>query len=140
MPFNIGLGIIFKSVVVHEHAIGDIRQVAAVSLPAAAEILVVLEQLKADPQTTIEKLTTKGDNDLGAYRLNVKPWQSTKGIANLWRLRILDTPATSHRIIYGYHWQTYQLCVLAVVHKEKYDYDDLTSEINKRIITDWNSI
>lgn len=130
----------YQSVIIHDHAIDDIRQIYAVDKASAALILVVLEQLKIDPQQSINKLTTRGDNDLGIYRSNVKLWEKVKKFGNLWRFRILDTPATVYRIIYGYHWQTQQLCILAVVNKESYNYDDLTSEINKRIISDWNSI
>lgn len=130
----------YQSVIIHDHASDDIRQIYAVDKASAALILVVLEQLKIDPQQSINKLTTRGDNDLGIYRSNVKLWEKVKKFGNLWRFRILDTPATVYRIIYGYHWQTQQLCILAVVNKESYNYDDLTSEINKRIISDWNSI
>lgn len=134
------MSIISQSVVVHDHAKADILRISVTNKLAAAQILVILEQLKIDPYTTIDKLTTHGNNNIGGFLLNVKAWEATKGIANLWRFRALDTPATGHRIIYGYHWQTQQLCVLAIVDKDNYDYDDLTSEINQRIIADWRSI
>ena len=117
----------------------DIRRLAAKDRKAAAAVLVVLEQLAADPKA-IDKLTTHGDNYVGASRLNVKRWESARGIGNLWRFRILDTPATSFRVVYGYHWQTRQLCVLAVVQKDQFDYDNLTSDIAQRILTDWRAL
>ena len=129
-----------QSVVVLNHAKDDILAIAAVNKAAAATVLVVLEQLKADPQLTIDKLTTSGANDFPGFNVNVKSWRTAKFIGNLWRIRILDTPATGHRVIYGYHYQTQQLLVFAVVDKENYDYDDLTSEINQRIFADWRSI
>lgn len=110
---------------------------------AAATITVMLEQLQADPKV-LDKLTTKGDNTIGDYQINVKPWEKAKPRGNLWRFRILDTPATSHRIIYGYHWQTRQLCIFAIVDKdmplEEFDYDNLNSDIAKRVLADWNAL
>lgn len=110
---------------------------------AAATITAMLEQLQADPKL-LDKLTTKGENTVGGYRINVKPWEKAKPQGNLWRFRILDTPATSHRIIYGYHWQTRQLCIFAIVSKdmplEEFDYDNLNSDIAKRVLADWNAL
>ena len=124
---------------VHPHAKDDIRKIRETDLQAAAAVLVTLEQIQADP-AAIDKLTTYGDNDVGAFTLNVKPWQRVRSIGNLWRFRILDTPATSYRVVYGYHYQTRQLCVLAVVHKEAFDYDKLDSDIARRIISDWRAL
>ena len=124
---------------IHLHAREDIRALVKENKPAAAAVLVVLEQLGADPKV-IDKLTTQGDNFLPVNRLNVKRWESVRRIGNLWRFRILDTPATSYRVVYGYHWQTGQLCVLAVVHKERFDYDDLESNIARRILGDWRAL
>jgi hypothetical protein len=140
MAFYIKLGIMYQSVVVHSHAIDDIRLIASSDKKAASAILVALEHLKVDPKTTIDILTTHGSNELANLNLSVKKWQSAKSIGNLWRLRVMDSPATTHRIIYGFHYQTQQLCILAIVNKENYDYDDLTSEINRRIISDWRAI
>lgn len=134
------MGIFPQSVIIHDHAKGDVVGIAMTNIDAAATILVFFEQLKIDPKKTIDVLTTRGENELGDNRINVKAWQKVIKIANLWRLRVLDTPATMHRIFYGYHYQTQQLCVLAVVDKESYDYDDLTTEINRRIIADWQTL
>jgi len=124
---------------VHQHAKQDLSQLWGENPKAAASVEVVLEQLAADP-SVIDKLTTHGDNAVGQSLINVKSWQKVRGMADLWRFRILDTPATTCRIIYGYHWQTSQLCVFAVVEKETYDYDDLKSNINQRILADWKDL
>lgn len=124
---------------VHQHAKQDISQLWSDNPRAAASVEVVLEQLAADPNV-IDKLTTHGDNAIGRSLINVKSWQKVRGMADLWRFRILDTPATTCRIIYGYHWQTSQLCVFAVVEKETYDYDNLKSNINQRILADWKDL
>ena len=124
---------------VHQHAKQDLSQLWTDNPKAAASIEVILEQLAADPKV-IDKLTTYGDNMVGENLINVKSWQKVRGIADLWRFRILETPATTYRIIYGYHWPTTQLCVFAVVEKEIYDYDNLESSINKRILADWRDL
>lgn len=123
---------------IHENAVEDLRRVKDENPRAAATILVTLEQIEADPKA-IDKLTTHGDNQVGAERIGVKSWQEAKRIGNLWRFRVFDTPATVYRVVYGYHWQTRQICVLAVVHKEEFNYE-LDSDIAKRILADWRTI
>lgn len=124
---------------VHENAVNDLRLLRSADEAAAAAVLATLEQLKADPGV-IDKLTTSGTNTIGSVRLGIKRWESMRHKSNLWRFRIFDTPATSYRIIYGYHWQTRQLCIFAIVHKEDFDYDDLDSDIARRIMRDWESL
>lgn len=124
---------------VNAHAEADLDAISASDPDGAAAVLVALEQIEADPNA-IDKLLTKGDNQFSTVHVNVKAWQAAKKKGNLWRFRILDTPATVYRIVYGYHWQTKQLCILAVVHKETFNYDDLNSEISRRILADWNGL
>lgn len=127
---------------VHEHAAQDLNTIAAADPQAVAAVLAVLEQLEADPNA-IDKLTTYGNNDVQEGQINVRRWitaskQARRGY--LWRFRALDSPATNYRVVYGYHWQTRQVCVLAVVHKENLDYDDLTSGIGHRVLSDWAAL
>lgn len=106
---------------------------------AASDILVFLQELKSDQQF-VDKLLTVGKNQTTSFEFNVKQWRSAKKVGNLWRLRILDTPATRYRLIYGYRWQpTMQMMIFAVVNKDQYDYDNLKTDINQRIINDWNA-
>jgi mRNA-degrading endonuclease RelE of RelBE toxin-antitoxin system len=121
---------------IHDSAQLDLDALWEKNPEAAAIVAVTLETLEADPQA-IDKLTTRGDVDIGAARSNIKSWSTAGRSRNLWRLRILDTPATIYRIVYGYHWQTRQLCALAVVNKDEFDYDNHDSEIVKRIFRDW---
>jgi mRNA-degrading endonuclease RelE of RelBE toxin-antitoxin system len=120
----------------HYHAEEDLRRLQGTDPRAAAAVLVTLQQIEADPRAS-DKLTTHGDNQVGAVRIGVKGWQAPRG--NLWRFRVFDTPATVYRVVYGYHWQTRQVCVLAVVHKDEFDYE-LDSDIAKRILADWHAI
>lgn len=123
---------------IHDHAKADLRSLKTSAPRAAAAVLVALQQMEADPRL-IDKLTTHGDNEFGPVRIGVRAWEKAKGIGNLWRFRVFDTPATVYRVIYGYHHQTKQICVLAVVHKEEFDYE-LDSDIARRILRDWRSI
>lgn len=122
-----------------DSAFQDITRLRSQNMPAAVTILSVLEQIKADPDV-LDKLTTHGDNFIGSVRLGVKRWQAMRNKGNLWRFRIFDTPASSYRVVYGYHWQTRQICIFAVVDKEDFDYDDLDSDIARRISADWKSL
>lgn len=127
-----------------KNAEDDIRKLWAINKPAAAAVMVALEQIEADPKA-IDKLTTHGDDpEVGKnspVRLGIKRWETAKRHSVLlWRFRIFDTPATVYRVVYGYHWQTKQICILAVVHKEEFDYDNLDSDIAKRILGDWHAI
>lgn len=123
---------------VHTNARDDLGRLQDTDPDALAAILAVLGEINADPDN-LDKLTTYGNNPFGASRVNVKPWEAARGQGNLWRFRALDTPATNYRIVYGYHYQTRQLCVLAVVHKEEFDYE-LDSEIGTRIMADWRAL
>ncbi len=127
-----------------KNAEDDIRKLRTTNIPAAAAVMVALEQIEADPKA-IDKLTTHGDDpEVGKddpVRLGIKRWETAKRRSVLlWRFRIFDTPATVYRVVYGYHWQTKQICILAVVHKEEFDYDNLDSDIAKRILDDWRAI
>ncbi|NTV93961.1 MAG: hypothetical protein HGA75_00905 [Thiobacillus sp.] len=124
---------------IHDHAKQDLRAIKAIDPSAVAAVLVALEQIQADPRA-IDLMTTYGNNVVGTVRLSLKPWESAKGIGNLWRFRMLDSPATVYRVVYGYHWQTRQICVLAVVHKDTFDYDNLSSDLAKRIFADWRAL
>lgn len=128
-----------RSLDIHLNAKADILRIRESDVHAAAAIIATLEQIKADP-LLIDKLTTHGDVEFGAVKLGVKRWESARRKGNLWRFRALDTPATSYRVVYGYHMQYRQICVLAVVHKEEFDYDDHDSDIARRVLADWIAI
>lgn len=121
---------------VHEHALEDLNRIRTSSAGAVAAVLATLEQLQADP-LALDKLTTFGNNDTDGTRFNVKRWESARNAkGDLWRLRVLDTPATAYRVVYGYYWPSRQICVLAIASKEEFDYDT-QSDLGRRILADW---
>ena len=125
---------------VHAHAAADIEALWHANPPAAASVVATLEQLGADPRL-IDKLTTHGNNQIGAQEINVKRWQRIRAKqGDLWRFRALNTSATSYRVIYGYQIQTRQICVLGVVHKDEFDYDNPSNLLAQRIVDDWRAL
>ena len=119
----------------HKHAKEDLDKLWENNPAAAAEIQVLIEELQRDPDA-IDKLTTRGDNNVGGATINVKDWKSMRLKGNVWRFRAIDTPATGYRVIYIYHWESRHLCFLAIADKDNFDYDNHSSELNKRIIAD----
>lgn len=135
---NTGFGIVHIDIT--HNAENDLTRLWVDDPAAAAVVTVALEQLEADPRA-LDKLTTHGNNNVGASRLNIKQWEAmNKKRANVWRFRVLDTPATNYRVVYGYHWQTKQLCIFAIVHKEQFDYDDTDNDLSRRILNDWRAL
>jgi mRNA-degrading endonuclease RelE of RelBE toxin-antitoxin system len=105
---------------------------------ALAAVVAFLEEADADPDL-INKCTTKGNVQFGATQVNVKPWAAARRTDNnLFRIRVLDTPATVYRIVYGFDWHSRRVCVLAVVHKDDFDYE-LCNELAVRIQDDWHT-
>lgn len=125
---------------IHDHAREDLDRVWESDPRAAAVIEVLMEQLQLDPDV-VDKLTSYGDNRINNVTVNVKPWQGLLSTGNFWRFRAIETAATGYRVIYVYHWQTRQLVFLAVVDKDDgFNYDDHSSDIIKRIISDARDI
>lgn len=106
--------------------------------PAAlAVVLAFLEEAEADPKLETV-LTTTGDVDFGNFQLTIRRWASAQSAGNLLRIRILDTPATVYRVIYGYDWRKRRIGILAIVHKDDLDYE-IDSKLSRRILDDWNT-
>jgi len=106
--------------------------------PAAfATVVVFLQEAEADEEL-IDKCTTPGNTAIGSHRVNVRAWVVARAASmNLFRFRVLDTPATVYRIVYGYDWRTRRIGILAVVHKDHFDYG-LSSDLANRIQDDWD--
>jgi mRNA-degrading endonuclease RelE of RelBE toxin-antitoxin system len=104
---------------------------------AFAVVVAFLQEAEADEEL-IDKCTTSGNVAIGSHRVNVKAWVAARSAdMNLFRFRVLDTPATVYRIVYGYDWHTRRLGILAVVHKDDFDYG-LSSDLADRIQDDWD--
>jgi mRNA-degrading endonuclease RelE of RelBE toxin-antitoxin system len=121
-------------------AIGDLTKLRDADPDALAAIIAFLQEAAAETDDNlIDKCTTKGNVEIGANRVNVKPWAAARrGPDNLFRFRILDTPATVYRVVYGYDWRKRRIGALAVVHKDNFDYE-ITGDLANRIYNDWLS-
>jgi mRNA-degrading endonuclease RelE of RelBE toxin-antitoxin system len=105
---------------------------------ALATIVAFLQEADADP-ALIERSASKGDHSIGTHRISVKPWvKARRSNDNLFRYRILDTPATSYRVVYGFDWRARRIGILAVVHREDFDYG-LSGTLANRIQNDWRT-
>ena len=123
-----------------ENAAADLDRLWDSDPKAAAAVVVALDEVLADP-ALIEKLTTQGDVEFETQRLGIKKWrEAQRSPNNLWRFRILNTPATSYRVVYGFHWQLRHVCVLAITHKDQLNYDNLDEDLSERILSDWFEI
>jgi mRNA-degrading endonuclease RelE of RelBE toxin-antitoxin system len=122
---------------VHENAELDLDALWDSDPHAAAGIDVALDEICSDADA-LKHLTGRGDVKIGTQQLNVKGWVTARRKdSNLARIRVLDTPATRYRIVFGYHWRIRKIVILAIVHKNDLTYDNLNSEIAKRILADW---
>jgi len=134
----------------HDDAKADLLALALVEPDAVATISVFLQEAKAIGDRVADVLTTTGNIALGTLKLSVKPWttaQRQRSRPNVWRLRVLESPATSYRLIHGYNYQTKQLVVLAVLRKTDndkfeadFDYDNLETPIARRILAAWDAL
>jgi hypothetical protein len=116
----------------------DIAELESLDPGALAVVLTVLDEAEADSSIQ-QKLTTYGDAYIGEWLLNVKPWVVARARRdNLFRFRVLKTAATSYRVVYGYDWRAQRIGVLAIVHKEDFDYG-LKSTLSDRIFNDWRA-
>jgi mRNA-degrading endonuclease RelE of RelBE toxin-antitoxin system len=123
-----------------ENAAADLDRLWDSDSKAAAAVVVALDEVLVDPEL-IKKLTTQGDVDFKTQKLGIKRWrEAQRSPNNLWRFRILDTPATSYRVVYGFLWQFRHVCVLAIAHKDQLDYDNLDQDLSERILADWFEI
>ena len=103
---------------------------------AFAVIFTFLQEAGVD-RTLIDKFTSHGDIEIGQFDANVKGWVEARSAgANLFRFRVLNTPATRYRVIYGYDWLTRRIGILGIADKEHFDYD-ITSDFGRRIVADW---
>lgn len=105
---------------------------------ALAVIVAFLEEADADKEL-IDRCTTHGDVVIGSTSVNVKGWVKARGsIGNLWRIQLLEIPEViRYRTIYGYDWHTRRIGILAVVHRDDFNYE-ISGELADRIQADWD--
>ena len=117
-------------------ATSDLWAMAAGSPQAAAAVVALLQELSAD-FSVLEAVTERADIWLGRLRISVAPWRAARERRNnLSRIRILDSPATSFRMIVGFDWRQRRAAVLAVLPKDEHTYE-IFSDRGRRIVAEW---
>lgn len=136
----------------HENAEQDIARYLDRDLHGVSDLLAVLEELEADPDSR-EVLLERDVNfemDSG-HTVNAKPfaelWKVVRGRSrDVWRLKSWD-PANAlikYRVLYAYVRPAYagasaKFVVLAVVHRDEYDYQP-DHPITKRVKNDYDDL
>lgn len=125
----------------NESAQADLLKLIDSDPDAAADIIVALEQIEADP-LAITKLRMHGISKYSDGLGEVKNWIEASKISSvgLWRFKALQCVAEKYRIVYGVNVYTKTMCILAIVERGKLNYDDLTTELNQRILADWERL
>jgi hypothetical protein len=114
----------------------DLAALRPLNPDAYATVVAFLEEADADEEL-IDKCTSEGTVTIGPYRVGAKPWHAARRADdNLFRFRVFDTPATVYRIVCGFDWRAQRIGILAVVHKDNFDYD-ISSGLANRIHDDW---
>lgn len=122
---------------VHNDATDDLYNVQKTNPDDFFKLVAFIQQLKADKHLT-SKLLENGYGSDWSEPISVKKWISTSKIERipLWRLRSmeLERHGLKYRFIYFYHYPTKKYIIMAIVHRDEFDYDDTSNEIRKRII------
>jgi len=123
---------------VHNDAVDDLRGIQIKNLDHFIKIAAFVQQLKAD-RCLISRLLDNGFGSDWDEPINVKKWISASKIEHipLWRLRAIDLEKSElkYRFIYFYHYPTKTNIIMAIVHRDEFDYDDTNNEIRKRVIS-----
>lgn len=119
----------------HVDVKADFAQIKADAPADLPRVLAFIEQLKADHRLA-EKLLDHGYGDDGVAEISVKKWlaQWKRGI-DLWRVRSrdLEVLGLKYRFVYVYLVREARFVIMAVVARDKFDYDDPNHPITVRI-------
>jgi hypothetical protein len=129
--------LIYTSAIIKFH--GDVRHDFEVIESEAPNdyphVLAFFEQLKADPHIT-EKLLDHGYGRGGSAEISAMRWlkQWNQGV-DLWRLRSRDLELIGlrYRVIYLYLVREARFVIMAIVARDKFNYDDPNHPITVRI-------
>jgi hypothetical protein len=121
---------------VHNDAVADLRAIRASDPEAFGRLFALLEQLKAD-LTWVDRLLDSGHGSDRVGPIAVMKWHDAHRVAGLplWRLKFwdLEKSGLKYRVIYLYNWPDRSYNVMAVVHRDSFDYDDPTDPIRIRV-------
>jgi len=103
---------------------------------AFGRLFALLQQLKAD-STWIARLLDHGHGADGDETFSVSKWHGALKVAHLplWRLKFwdLERDGLKYRVVYIYNWPDKSFNVMAVVHRNAFDYDNPNDPIRSRV-------
>lgn len=114
----------------HPDAQADIDELWKTVPEAAAKILVLIEQVRADPRL-LDALTIHnfGDDRSEPFAISKvqSQWAGTRSRPgkDLWRLKLwdLERQQLQYRVIYAYEIRRLRYHVLGVINRKSYDYE-----------------
>lgn len=125
----------------HPNAEGDLETLWIADQVTAARIEAFLEEV-SESHIYLESLLERHFGKEKSEEFNVDKWvQQWNKNRDLWRAKIwdLEEVGIKYRIIYCYQITERRFTVLAVVARNKFNYE-ADSEIGKRIINDYDSL
>lgn len=127
------------SIVLHEHAKGDLDELFNTNRDVAAAIAVFLDEV-AGNQLMLDNLSRNGYVGEEDPKFDVGEWvEQKRAKRNLWRLKLWALRgAKDLRVIYAFHPTELRYYVLGIVSRD-FDYDN-NHEVTKRIIADYDEI
>jgi hypothetical protein len=117
----------------------DLEELWEANLKVASRITVLLEALQHDPDL-LDRLSQHNYGQYGITDFDVSKWLSQwNQNNNLWRLKIKDLEQLGrhyrYRIIYAFLPRKQHYHVLAVIHRDKFNYEtDPNHPITQRIL------
>lgn len=128
------------SLFVHDDANDDLEALWDTEPEAAARIVVLLEELKGDPDL-LDRLTQNFYGVRGHSQFNVRKWEEhwNKG-RDLWRLKIwdLEDKGLKYRIIYAFIPITKHHHILAIAPRD-FDYET-SHPISQRLLSAYEEL
>lgn len=121
---------------IHNDAVADLRSIQASDPVAFGRLFALLEQLKVEP-SWIQNLLTTGHGSDRSGPISVMKWHGAQKGARLplWRLKFwdLENKGLKYRVIYHFNWPDQSYNVMAIVHRDSFDYDNLNDPIRIRV-------
>lgn len=122
---------------VHNDAVADLREIKQVDPQAAIRLTAFIQQLRADVRL-VSRLLDDGFGKDGDEQISVAVWISVNKKEKLpaWRLRAwdLEDEGLKFRIVYCYNWRDKSYNIMAIVPRNKIDYDDHDHPLRRRIV------
>lgn len=121
---------------IHNDAVADLKAIQVSDPDAFGKLFALLEQLKTEP-SWIARLLDSGHGSDRFGPIAVMKWHDAHRIARLplWRLKFwdLEKNGLKYRVIYIYNWPDLSFNVMAVVHRDSFDYDNPNDPIRIRV-------